>query len=125
MVVVIPSSQRADFESNYSNIGNPVEAMSNEATSESDRLLQDGGEEKKDADGSKVPTSTLPCSPVVPGSLVLVKESNDSLLYLMTVVKSQKVTNQSGATDSWAVSDAFYQACKKKRVTVRDFDDSE
>ena len=44
MVVVIPSSQRADFESNYSTIGNPVEAMSNEATSESDRLLQDGGE---------------------------------------------------------------------------------
>ena len=68
------------------------------------------------------PISTLPCSPVVPGSLVLIRQNKDSLLYLMTVIKSQKVTNQAGATDSWAVSDAFYHACKKARITVRDFD---
>lgn len=122
--MVIQSSQRADFESNYSNIGNPADAVPDEATTESDRLLQGGGEEEKgaDADGGGAPMSALPCSPVVPGSLTLIRRSNDALLYLMTVVKSQKVTNQAGATDSWAVSETFYRACKKKRVTVRDFD---
>ena len=74
------------------------------------------------AAGGGVSVSTLPCSPVVPGSLVLIRQNGDSLLYLMTVVKSQKVTNQAGATDSWKVSDAFFHACKKKRITVRDFD---
>lgn len=118
LVAVVPSSARADFEANYSTIGNPADDVTEDATSESDRLLQ-GGEEKL-ADASNL--STLPCSPVVPGSLLLVKQNNDSVLYLMTVVKSQKVIGQSGATDSWAISDSFYKACKRKRVTVRDFD---
>ena len=97
--MIIPSSQQADFESNYASIGSPSDdTLNDEAISESDRLLQTGGTEEKGADatggGAGAPVSTLPCSPVVPGSLVLIRQNKDSLLYLMTVVRSQKVTNQ-------------------------------
>ena len=106
VVVVIPATASKDFEKNYHTLGNPEEE---------DKNIKDGGggggggggkeesvsllgapETKNNGGGSggeimyDGAASSLPCSPVVPGSLLKVTSDDDTILYLMTVVKSQQ-----------------------------------
>jgi V-type H+-transporting ATPase subunit C len=67
-------------------------------------------------------TTGLPCSPVVPGSLLKVMSDGDTNLYLMTVLKSQQERTSVGDIDSWSLADSFLHSCRKRRVTIREFD---
>ena len=99
VVVVIPATASKDFEKNYHTLGNPEEEDKNindeGGREESVSLL--GAPETKNNGGSgggeimyDGAASSLPCSPVVPGSLLKVTSDDDTILYLMTVVKSQQ-----------------------------------
>ena len=98
---------------------------------ESDSLLSSAPESKQNSNTTTQATahgnafslegSSLPCSPVVPGSLTKITADNDTSLYLMTVLKSQQQRTH-GDIEGWTVADSFYHACRKNRVVVRDFD---
>ena len=119
IVVVIPLNLSKDFEESYTTLGNP-EIENIASAGESDTLLS--SEMKSDQVEVSLDASTLPCSPVVPGSLMKVISDNDTVLYLMTVLKAQKERGPVGDIENWEVSDSFYHACRKKRITIRQFD---
>lgn len=110
IVVVVGKGAVKEFEANYASL-------------DSDPTLRkgadkNGGETKGEVKDDNPP---LHCSPVVPGSLIRVTSDKETVLYLMTVLKSQKVTGQSGSIEGWTIADSFYHACRTARVTVRDF----
>ena len=76
--------------------------------------------------GPQVDRHKVKGSPVVPGSLQLVHSDADSMLYAVTILKGQYEAGfyendefQPGKTISF--EEAFEQACKEKRFTVREF----
>jgi len=76
--------------------------------------------------GSLVDRSVKRGSPVVPGSLQLVKEDNDSSLFVVTILKSQYQAGYYN-DDSFVAGtkvdfeEKFKQACRESRYLVREF----
>jgi len=126
LVVVVPTSAVKEFEENYTSLGDPEQDQELEKREkESDSLLSKTYETKDDGNRSSehnVDGSSLPCSPVVPGSLMKIVEDKDTALYLMTVLKSQQERVSGGDIEGWTIADSFYHACRKKRVVIREFD---
>ena len=136
LVVAVPTSAVKEFEKNYTTLGDPEQDKELEKSlKESDSLLS--GETKSNSGGGGggggvgqssldvglggLDGSSLPCSPVVPGSLMKIVVEEDASLYLMTVLKSQQ-ERVHGDIDGWTIADSFYHACRKNRVVVREFD---
>ncbi len=122
LVVVVPTSASKEFEATYTTLGGPEDQDDlGTSTKESDSLLN-SNETKEDPSSILDSATSLPCSPVVPGSLMKVLDDHDSILYLITVLKSQQERSAQGDIDQWTLADSFYHSCRKRRVVIRDFD---
>lgn len=112
LVVVVGKGNAKEFEATYTSL-------------DADPTLRKGGNVAADAAETKGEVKDdhppLRCSPVVPGSLVRVTSDKETVLYLLTVLKSQKITGSHGGIEGWTVADSFYSACRSARVTVRNF----
>ena len=59
-------------------------------------------------------------SPVVPHSSLRVMSDKDSAIFLVTVLKTRRVS-AGGDVEGWEIADSFKAACRSKRFVLREF----
>ncbi|GMH65457.1 hypothetical protein TrRE_jg6709 [Triparma retinervis] len=119
--VAVPKALRSSFEASYELIGGDLVGYGNPDWVGNDRDLGKGVEFGEDVDRDKVKGS-----PVVPGSLKVIKEDSESVLYTLTILLSQTTSGHyEGATfKPGTVKDLkslFSRACREKRYIVKEF----
>ena len=119
--ISIPKSMEETFKENIGKIADDVVGYGGPDWSQDPTKL---GEPV--AFGQNVDRHKVRGSPVVPGSLQKVHADDDSVLYTVTILKSQYEAGyyennefQSGTTVDF--EEEFVKACREKRYTVRDF----
>lgn len=119
--IAIPRGQEEDFMANAENLGGDLVGYGG----------PDWGRDPKHLGcavkyGSMVDRHAKRGSPVVPGSVVLVKEDSDSFLFTLTILKAQYEAGyydgdefQPGTKVDFL--DGFEKACRSKRYVMREF----
>ena len=119
--IAVPKTLKENFESSQDKLGNTLVGYGGpDWTRDSTKL----GEPV--SFGSHVDRHKVRGSPVVPGSMQLVHSDEDSMLYAVTILKSQYEAGyyendefQAGTKIDF--EDEFSKTCKEKRFIVRDF----
>lgn len=119
--IAIPKLAKESFEANIENLGDKIVGFGGPDWARDSHNL---GQPVKF--GQLVDRHRKRGSPVVPGSLQLITEDSDSLLYTVTILKSQYEAGyyegdefQPGTKVDFEKE--FGDACKEKRYIVRDF----
>lgn len=120
--IAVPKMAQDTFEDNIYTIGDKIVGFGGPDWSRDSRSL---GQAVKY--GNQVDRHEKRGSPVVPGSLKLVTDDSESLLYCVTILKSQYEAGyyegdefQSGTTVDFEKE--FATACREKRYVIREFE---
>lgn len=119
LFVAVPKGAEADFTANVENIGSGLVGYGGPDWSSNSRDL--GSAVKY---GNLVDRHGKHGSPVVPGSIVLVKEDGESTLFAVTILKSQYESGYYEGDEFIAgtkveFEEEFVKACREKRFIVR------
>jgi len=121
LFIAVPRANDESFKANVETIGEDIVGYGGPDWSSNPRQLGTAV-----SYGSLVDRKQKRGSPVVPGSMQLVKADNDSALYVVTILKSQY---EAGHYDNDTFipgtkvdfEEEFTKACREKRYSVRDF----
>lgn len=122
LFIAVPKGSEAEFMGNIESVGSDIVGFGGPDWSSNPRDLGNAVNY-----GSLVDRHGKRGSPVVPGSVTLVKEDNDSTLFTVTILKSQYEAGYYEGEEFMPgtkvdFEDEFVKACREKRYIVRQFE---